>query len=56
MQLKLDPKTVKLEKGFTRDMSKIKGKFAPGDLEVRIKDKEDFEKAKRLIKDTYDGN
>jgi predicted transport protein/predicted GIY-YIG superfamily endonuclease len=58
MQLKLDPKSdnVKLEKGFTRDMSKIKGKFAPGDIEVRIKNEEDFEKAKRLIKDTYDGN
>jgi predicted transport protein/predicted GIY-YIG superfamily endonuclease len=55
--LELNPKThnVKLEEGFTRDMSKIP-KFAPGDLEVRIKNEEDFEKARPLIKRTYDKN
>jgi predicted transport protein len=53
LQLKLDPRTVKLEEGFTRDMSK-KGKFAPGDLEVRIKNNADFEKAKPLIKRAYE--
>jgi predicted transport protein len=54
--LKLNPKTVKLEEGFTRDMSNIDGKFAPGDLEVRIEDEADFEKAKPLIKRAYEGN
>jgi predicted transport protein len=53
--LKLNPKTVKIENGFTRDVSKI-GTFAPGDLEVRIKNEADFEKAMPLIKRAYDEN
>ena len=53
--LKLDPKTVKLEEGFTKDMSKIKA-FTTGNLEVRIENKTDFEKAKPLIKRAYEEN
>jgi predicted transport protein len=51
--LKLDPKTVKLEEGFTRDISKI-AKFGTGNLEVRIEDEADFERAKPLIKRAYE--
>ncbi|GAA4635151.1 DUF5655 domain-containing protein [Actinoallomurus vinaceus] len=51
--LKVDPSTVQLEKGFTRDVRKI-GHFGTGDLEVRISNREDLEKASSLIQRSYD--
>ena len=50
--LKLSPGTVKLEKGFSRDMRGI-GHYGTGDLQVTIKNAADFEKAKSLIDRAY---
>lgn len=53
--LKLDPQTVALEQGFTRDVSKI-GHWGTGDLEVTLRTPADFEKAKALIERAYQEN
>jgi len=52
IRMKLDPDTVNIENGFTRDMRKI-GHFGTGDLEVSIKNEEDLQKAKPLIERAY---
>lgn len=52
LYLKLDPKTVALEKGFTRDMSSV-GHYGTGDLQVTVKNASDFEKAKPLLQRAY---
>jgi predicted transport protein len=51
--VKVDPATVTLEPGFTRDVSKV-GHFGTGDLEITLAKPEDLEKAKLLIKRSYD--
>lgn len=50
--LKLNPETVRLEKGFTRDMRSV-GHYGTGDLQITIKKVEDFEKAKPLLERAY---
>lgn len=50
--LKLNPETVKLEKGFARDMRSI-GHYGTGDLQITIKNVTDFEKAKPLLVRAY---
>lgn len=55
MHLSINPKTVKLEKNFTRDMTEI-NHYGTGDLEIVIKNMEDFEKAKPLIEKAYNIN
>ena len=50
--LKLSPDSVSLEKDFTRDMRGV-GHYGTGDLEVIIKNAEDFDKAKPLIQRVY---
>jgi predicted transport protein len=52
--LKLDPSTVKLEDGFTRDVRAI-GHWGTGDLEVVIRSMFDFERAKPLMQQAYAG-
>ncbi len=52
LSLKLNPDTVELEEGFTRDMRNI-GHYGTGDLRVSIKSINDFEKAKPLIERAY---
>lgn len=52
--LKVDPQSLTLEPGFTRDVRNI-GHFGTGDLEVVITDLETFEKAKPLMERSYDG-
>lgn len=52
VHLSLDPKTVVLEEGFTRDVTNI-GHIAKGNLEVRIRSLADFEKAKPMIDMAY---
>lgn len=52
LRLKLDPDTVELVDGFTRDM-RGKGHYGTGDLEVSIKTEADFQKAKPLIDRAY---
>ncbi|MEO3785539.1 DUF5655 domain-containing protein [Actinocorallia sp. B10E7] len=51
--LKIDPATVSLEEGFTRDVSQI-GHFGTGDLEVRIRTRADLERAEPLIRRSYE--
>lgn len=53
--LKLDPATITLESGFTRDVSKI-GHWGTGDLEVTLRTSADFAKAKSLIERAYQEN
>lgn len=53
--LKLDPETVKLEEGFSRDVSRI-GHWGTGDLELTLRSPADFEKAKALIERAYQEN
>lgn len=50
---KVNPKSINLEKGFTRDVTKI-GHFGTGDLEITIKAHTDFEKAKALLITSYE--
>ena len=52
LSLKLNPDTVNLEEGFTRDMRNI-GHYGTGDLQVIVKSSGDFEKAKKLIERAY---
>lgn len=53
--LKLNPDTVALEEGFTRDVRKI-GHWGTGDLEVSIRTAADLDKAKSLIERCYQEN
>ncbi|MDE6088426.1 MAG: endonuclease NucS [Oscillospiraceae bacterium] len=50
--LKLNPETVSLEEGFSRDMRHV-GHYGTGDLQLIIKNKDDFEKAKPLLERVY---
>jgi predicted transport protein len=49
LYLRVDPETVELEEGFSRDMRGI-GHLGTGDLEVRISSAADLEKAEPLIR------
>lgn len=51
--LKVDPKTIELVDGFSRDVSAI-GHFGTGDLELRIDSAERLALAEPLIKKSYD--
>ena len=53
LYLKLDPKKVKLEKGFSRDVSEI-GHFGTGDVALSLTTVEDLERAKPLIELAYE--
>nr|WP_244977239.1 DUF5655 domain-containing protein [Deinococcus humi] len=53
LYLRLDPTTVPLGDGFTRDVRNI-GHWATGDLEVTIRNDADVEKAKELIQRAYE--
>ena len=55
LHLKLNVTTVDYEEGFTRDTSGI-GHYATGDVEVTIKNRTDYEKAKILIERAYNEN
>ncbi len=52
LYLKVDPDSVTLEAGLTRDVRKI-GHFGTGDLEVAVHTDEDMERAKPLILKSY---
>ncbi|MFT4090767.1 MAG: DUF5655 domain-containing protein [Asticcacaulis sp.] len=51
--LRVDPKTVILEDGFSRDVSEI-GHYGTGDLELSLMKASDLEKAMPLIKRSYE--
>lgn len=53
MFLKVNPDTIQIEPGFTRDVREI-GHFGTGDLELTIKSLADIEKAKPLIERSYE--
>lgn len=50
--LKVDPSTVQIEPGFTRDVSTV-GHFGTGDLEITLTTAADLERAKTLIERSY---
>ena len=52
---KVDPQTVALEEGFTRDVREI-GHFGTGDLEIRIRNDADLERALPLILRSYEAS
>jgi predicted transport protein len=51
---RLDPSSVPLEEGFTRDVSQI-GHAGTGDLEIRIQSAADLERAQPLLLRSYHG-
>ncbi|NLG41008.1 MAG: DUF91 domain-containing protein [Chloroflexi bacterium] len=53
--LKLDPTTMQLEPGFTRDMTYI-GHYGTGNLEVVINSEDDLKKAQVLIAQSYENS
>lgn len=55
LYLRLNPDSVDLEDGFSRDVRNI-GHWATGDLEVTIKSAADFEKGKPLLDRAYNEN
>jgi predicted transport protein len=52
--LKVDPTTATLVNGFTRDVKRI-GHFGTGDLEVSMRDLDEFQKAQSLFVRAYEG-
>jgi predicted transport protein len=55
LYLRLDPTTVELEEGFSRDVTKI-GHFGTGNLELSLKNMDDFAKAQPLLRRAYEGS
>lgn len=55
LTLKLDPGTVALEEGFSRDVSQI-GHWGTGDVEVYLRTPADLDRAKPLIERSYNEN
>ena len=53
--VKLNPDTMPMEKGFTRDVRKI-GHFGTGDLEITIDSQESLERAKSYILQSYEAS
>jgi predicted transport protein len=53
--LKVDPSSIQLQDGFTRDVSNI-GHYGTGDLQVTLRTMGDFEKAQPLFNRSYDGS
>lgn len=53
--LKVDPSTIELEDGFSRDVRSI-GHFGTGDLELRVATHEQLQKALPLIQKSYEAS
>lgn len=51
--VKVDPHTVELKEGFTRDVRNI-GHWGTGDLEITLRNRDDLEKAMPLLAKSYD--
>ncbi|MGI5244353.1 DUF5655 domain-containing protein [Dactylosporangium sp. CA-139066] len=49
---KLNPESIDLEDGFTRDVRSI-GHFGTGDLEIRIRNRSDLDRASDLLLRSY---
>ncbi len=52
---KVDPSMVRLEEGFTRDVSET-GHYGTGDLEIRVRNAPELERAKDFLIQAYRGN
>jgi predicted transport protein len=52
---RLDPDSVKLEEGFTRDMRSV-GHYGTGDLQITLTRPQDLERAKELLVRAYEGS
>ena len=52
--VRVNPDTVSLEAGFTRDVRKI-GHFGTGDLEITMRNIDDLAKAQPLFQRAYEG-
>lgn len=55
LYVKVDVKNVAFEKGFIRDVTNI-GHYGTGNLAIEIRNKEDIEKAKKYIEESYENN
>ena len=55
LRLKVDPNSVRLEKGFSRDVTKI-GPIGMGNLEVTIRNDEDLKRVQPLMLKSYEAN
>jgi predicted transport protein len=55
LHVKIDPNTISLEEGFTRDVREV-GHYGTGDLEITLRTAEDFERAKPLILRSYEAS
>ena len=55
LHLKLDPKKFPFEKGFSRDVTKI-GHYGTGNVQLRLHNVADYEKAKPFLRQAYDEN
>lgn len=53
--VRVDPDTVTMEPGFTRDVRNI-GHWGTGDLEITIRSNEDFERAQSLLIRSYEAS
>ncbi|WP_182878230.1 DUF5655 domain-containing protein [Microbispora sp. H10670] len=53
--VKVDPDSIQLEEGFSRDMRNI-GHFGTGDLELRVRSQKDLERAFPLIQQSYEAS
>jgi predicted transport protein len=53
--VKVDPASIQLEKGFTRDVHAI-GHYGTGDLEITLQNDEDLEQAKVLLLRSYEAS
>ena len=53
--VKVNPDGLEIEEGFTRDVRKI-GHFGTGDLEITLRAREDFERARPLFEISYEAN
>jgi predicted transport protein len=53
--LKVDPDSIELEPGFSRDVRTI-GHFGTGGLELRVKDSSDLMKAEPYLRTSYDAS
>jgi predicted transport protein len=53
--LKVDPQSVELVPGFTRDVANI-GHYGTGNLEVTLRTMADFEKAQPLLVKSYEAS
>jgi predicted transport protein len=51
--VKVDPSTIQLEKGFTRDVHDI-GHYGTGDLEITIQNDDDLKRAESLLLKSYE--